>query len=412
MAIDQKKLHRLVESIASGKFKTEEEMLITTINEIVGNEAIDITGGRIWKLNTQTESYHLLYQTGKIGKIDTTFQIDIHRYPLLDLIAKERTILGKETISALRKKGIFKYSASGVGGRKKIKDKFYYDYLLALNSHKIDEDFRINLNIIATAITSQIKQRRSAESVNYLKADIDKARQLQKSILPEHEFKFHDYDLYGLTNPAEIIGGDFFDYLEHGDEKDRLGVTIGDAASKGVGAAAEAMYIAGALRMASGFEIKIVALMRRLNQLVNRIFEDDKFASLFYGELSTHRAGLFLYANAGHNPPIFFKAKTEKTEYLEPTGPVLGPSPNAKYQVDSVNFSKGDILLLYSDGITETADEKFEQYGDEKLLNKLKALVNLTPKEIALGILDDVIKFSKNGKYSDDMTLVVIKKVK
>ena len=412
MAIDQKKLHRLVESIASGKFKTEEEMLITIVNEIVGNEAIDITGGRIWKLNTQTESYHLLYQTGKIGKIDTTFQIDIYRYPILDLIAKQRTILGTETISTLRKKGIFKYSASGVGGRKKIKDKFYYEYLLALNSHKIDEDFRINLNIIATAITSQIKQRRSAESVNYLKADIDKARQLQKSILPEHEFKFHDYDLYGLTNPAEIIGGDFFDYLEHGDEKDRLGVTIGDAASKGVGAAAEAMYIAGALRMASGFEIKIVALMRRLNQLVNRIFEDDKFASLFYGELSTHRTGLFLYANAGHNPPIFFKAKSDKAEYLEPTGPVLGPAPSAKYHVDSINFAKGDVLLLYSDGITESANEKFEPYGDEKLLSKLKSLVKLTPKDIALGILDDVIKYSKNGKYSDDMTLVVIKKMK
>ncbi|HSW53751.1 MAG TPA: PP2C family protein-serine/threonine phosphatase [Ignavibacteriaceae bacterium] len=412
MPIDQKKLHKLVESIASGKFKTEEEMLITTINEIVGNEAIDITGGRIWKLNTQTETYHLLYQTGKIGKIDTTFQIDIHRYPILDLIAKERTILGKETISALRKKGIFKYSASGVGGRKKIEDKYYYDYLLALNSHKIDEDFRINLNMIATAITSQIKQRRSAESVNYLKADIDKARQLQKSILPEHEFKFHDYDLYGITNPADIVGGDFFDYLEHGEEQDRLGITIGDAASKGVGAAAEAMYISGALRMASGFEIKIVTLMRKINQLVNRIFEDDKFASLFYGELSTHSTGLFLYANAGHNPPIFIKAKSEKAEFLQPTGPVLGPAPNAKYHIDSINFSKGDVLLIYSDGITESADEKFEPYGDEKLLAKLKSLVKLTPREIALGILDDVIKFSKNGKYSDDMTLVVIKKMK
>ncbi|MCW8803447.1 MAG: SpoIIE family protein phosphatase, partial [Ignavibacteriaceae bacterium] len=285
MAIDQKKLHRLVESIASGKFKTEEEMLITTVNEIVGNENIDITGGRIWKLNEQTETYSLLYQTGKIEKIDTKFQIDIHRYAILDLIAKQRTILGKETITTLRKKGIFKYSASGVGGRKKIKEKLYYEYLLAMNSERIDEDFRINLNIIATAVTSKIKQRRSAESVNYLKADIDKARQLQKSILPEHEFKFHDYELYGVTNPEEIIGGDFFDYLEHGEEHDRLGITIGDAASKGVGAAAEAMYIAGALRMASGFEIKIVALMRRLNQLVNKIFEDDKFASLFYGEL-------------------------------------------------------------------------------------------------------------------------------
>jgi len=412
MALDQKKLHKLVESIASGKFRTEEEMLITTVDEIVGNESIDINGGRIWKLNARTETYRLLYQTGNLEKIDSKFQIDIHRYPILDLIAKQRTILGKETISTLRRKGIFRYSASGVGGRKKIKDKLFYEYLLAMNSEKIDEDFRLNLNIIATALTGQIKQRRTSENVNHLKADIDKARQLQKSILPEHEFKFHDYELYGLTNPAEIIGGDFFDYLEHGDEKDRLGVTIGDAASKGVGAAAEAMYIAGALRMASGFEIKIVALMRRLNQLVNRIFEDDKFASLFYGELSNHRTGLFLYANAGHNPPFFYKAKTDKVEYLGPTGPVLGPAPNAKYYVDSVNFSKGDVLLLYSDGITETADEKFEQFGEEKLLSKLKDVVGSSPKEIALEILDEVIKFSKHGKYSDDMTLVVIKKVK
>jgi sigma-B regulation protein RsbU (phosphoserine phosphatase) len=412
MAIDQKKLHRLVESIASGKFKTEEEMLITTLNEIVGNEAIDITGGRLWKLNIKTESYNLLYQTGKIEKIDPKFQIDIHRYPILELIAKQRTIVGNETISTLRKKGIFKYSASGVGGRKKIEDKLFYEYLLAMNSEKLDEHFRLNLNIISTALTAQIKQRRTSDSINHLKADIDKARQIQKSILPEHEFKFHDYELYGVTNPAEIIGGDFFDYLEHGDERDRLGVTIGDAASKGVGAAAEAMYIAGALRMASGFEIKIVALMRRLNQLVNRIFEDDKFASLFYGELSTHSTGLFLYANAGHNPPIFLRAKTGDAEFLEPTGPVLGPAPNAKYHVDSINFSKGDVLLLYSDGITESANEKFDPYGDEKLLTKLKSLVQLTPKEITLGILDDVIKFSKNGKYSDDMTLVVIKKVK
>jgi sigma-B regulation protein RsbU (phosphoserine phosphatase) len=412
MAIDQKKLHRLVESIASGKFKTEEEMLITTVNEIVGNENLDINGGRIWKLNEKTETYNILYQTGKIEKIDTKFKIDIFRYPILDLIAKQRTILGKETISTLRKKGIFKYSASGVGGRKKIKEKLFYEYLLAMNSERVDEEFRINLNIIATTLTFQIKQRRSTASVNHLKADIDKARQLQKSILPEHEFKFHDYELYGVTHPAEIIGGDFFDYLEHGDEKDRLGVTIGDAASKGVGAAAEAMYIAGALRMASGFEIKIVALIRRLNQLVNKIFEDDKFASLFYGELSTHRAGLFLYANAGHNPPIFLKSKSGEAEFLQPTGPVLGPAPDAKYHIDSINFAKGDILLLYSDGITESADENFLPYGDEKLLSKLKSLSKKSAKEITIEILEDVIKFSKNGKYSDDMTLVTIKKLK
>jgi sigma-B regulation protein RsbU (phosphoserine phosphatase) len=409
--MDQRKLHKLVETIASGKFATEEEMLIETLNGIIGKEEIDIIGGRIWKLEPEKKVYSLLYQTGQLEKIEPTFKIRIDGYPILDIIAKERTILGNETISALRKKGIFKYSASGVGGRKKIKDKFYYDYLLALNSEKIDEDFRINLSIIATALTSQIKHRRSSESVNTLRADIDKARQLQKSILPEHEYKFHDYELYGITNPAEIIGGDFFDYLEHGSDGDRLGVAVGDAASKGVGAAAEAMYISGALRMASGFEIKIATLMRKMNQLVNLIFEDDKFASLFYGELSTHRAGLFLYANAGHNPPLFLRKKTGEVELLQPTGPVLGPAPNAKYHIDSINFSKGDILLLFSDGVTDAANREFEQYGEQRLVSKLKEMKDGTPKEIAVSILDDVIHFSNYGKYSDDVTLVVIKKV-
>ncbi|RJR09635.1 serine/threonine-protein phosphatase [Candidatus Parcubacteria bacterium] len=409
--MDQRKLHKLVESIASGKFKSEEEMLISTVNGIVAKEDIDVIGGRIWKLNEQRKTYTLLYQTGKIEKIDPKFEIDIARYAILDLISKERTILGNETISALRKKGIFKYSASGVGSRKKIENKFYYEYLLALNSEKIDEEFKLNLNIIATALTSKIKQRRSSESVNYLLADIDKARQLQKSILPEHQYKFHDYELYGITHPAEIVGGDFFDYLEHSGEDERLGVVIGDAASKGVGAAAEAMYISGALRMASSFEIKIAALMRRMNELVNRIFEDDKFASLFYGELSTHSGGLFLYSNAGHNPPIFIKSATDEIIFLNPTGPVLGPAPNSRYHLESINFSKGDILLLYSDGVTETANKKFEPFGEQRLTAKLKELKNHSPNDIAVNILDDVIKFSKNGKYSDDITLVVIKKV-
>jgi len=172
------------------------------------------------------------------------------------------------------------------------------------------------------------------------------------------------------------------------------------------------MYISGALRMASGFEIKIAALMRRMNQLVNLIFEDDKFASLFYGELTTHSGGLFLYANAGHNPPIFFNSKKNETELLQTTGPVLGPAPNAKYYVENINFSKDDILLLYSDGVTESADRDFQAYGELKLIAKIKELKNKSAKEIVLGILDDVLGYSKHGEYSDDITLVVIKKVK
>lgn len=410
--MDQRKLHRTVETIASQKFASEEAMLIAVLNQIVENEKINVIGGRIWKLRSEDKSYSILYQVGSFEKVELGFNIRIEEYPIFDLIVKERTILGSETNEVLRSKGIFKYSASGVGSKIKVNNRPYYEYLLALNSDHIDEEFKLTLNIIATALTSQIKQRRYSKSANSLLADIDKARQLQKSILPEHEQRFSNYELFGITDPAEIIGGDFFDYLNVGDDSDRLGVVVGDAASKGVAAAAEAMYISGALRMASSFELKIAPLMKRMNQLVNKIFADDKFASLFYGELSTDEGGLFLYANAGHNPPMFIRSDSDEIEYLNATGPLLGPAPHAKYTIDNINFKAGDVLLIYSDGLIDCADADFEQYGEAKVEAVLKSVKHLSAKDIAYHLLNDVVNFSKNGKYLDDKTIVVIKRVK
>lgn len=408
--MDQRKLHKTVETIASQKFASEKEMLVTVLNEIVNDKSMDIIGGRLWKLDPEIAGYRILYQTGKIDKIRLNFIIEIENYPSFDKIAEARTILGHESNEELRSKGIFKYSASGVGYKIKIKNKPYYEYVLALNSSHINEELRLKLNIIATALTSQIKQRRLSLSANHLKANIDKARELQKSILPEHEYKFHHFDIYGVTVPADIVGGDFFDYLEIGDDKERIGIALGDAASKGVAAAAEAMYISGALRMASNFEIKISPLMKRMNKLVNKIFEDDKFSSLFYGELSTDSKGLFLYANAGHNPPIFFNSLKNKIEMLQPTGPVLGPSPEASYFLESINFHLNDILVIYSDGVVEASNGKEVFYEENRLINLIKKVKDKSPKEIVYAILDDVIKFAKNSIYHDDKTLVVIKR--
>ncbi len=410
--MNQKKLYKTVESIASQTFSNEKEMLASVLNQIVDNDTINVNGGRIWKLDIETGTYCLLYQTGTIEEINPEFRIVISDYPIFDLIAKERTIMGSETNEVLRKKGIFKYSASGVGDKAKVNGKLYFEYLLALNSEEINDDFKTTLNIISTALTSQIKQKRYSHRAKTLRADLDKARELQKSILPEHEYRFHNYEIFGVTDPAEIVGGDFFDYLQIGNDMERLGIAVGDAASKGVSAAAEAMYISGALRMASNFEIKISPLMKRMNELVNKIFADDKFASLFYGELYTDQNGLFLFANAGHNPPIFLRNGSDEIILLKPTGPVLGPAPNARYVLDNINFQKDDVLVIYSDGVTDSADSDFNNYGEDRLNNLLKKIKHLSPKEITYSILDDVIQFSKNGQYSDDKTIVVIKRIK
>jgi phosphoserine phosphatase RsbU/P len=410
--MDQRKLYKTVESIASQNFSADKDMLTAVVTEIIEDENYDVNGGRVWRLDPEKAAYSLLFQTGKVKMIDSDFIIEIKEYPIFDLIAKQRTVVGIETNEILKQKGILKFSASGVGDKIKVYGKIYYEYLLALSSENINEDFRLTLNIISTALTSQIKQRKYSEKAKVFKADLDKGREIQKSILPEHEYRFHNYELFGITDPAEIVGGDFFDYLEIGDDGERLGITVGDAASKGVGAAAEALYISGAIRMATSFEIKISPLIKRTNLLVNKIFSDDKFASLFYGELSADKGGLFLYANAGHNPPFFIKSNSDKAITLDPTGPVLGPAPNARYTIENINFDKDDVLLIYSDGVTESTNSNYDAYGEERLLTQLKNMKHLSPREITYGILDNLIKFSKNGKYSDDKTLVVIKRIK
>lgn len=407
----QKRLYRTLETVASKRFDSDKELLIEVAEQLLKNSEINITGGRIWQLDVERKAYSLMYQTGNVQRINPDFILEIKDYPVFDVISIERTVLASETNKVLIKKGIFKYSASGIGQRSKINGKSYYRYLLAVNSDNIDEDLRYALNIVATVLTQKINERRLIDSRKNLIEDLDKAKELQKSILPDHELLFHGYELFGVTIPAEILGGDFFDYLRIGDDESRLGITVGDAASKGLSAAAEAMYISGAVRMASTFQIKISPLFYRMNELINKIFADDRFTSLFYAEISNDKKGLCLYANGGHNPPIFIKDKTKEIVYLEPTGPLLGPAPHSKYDTDSINFSIGDVLVIYTDGIVESANEKFELYEEKRLENIIRKSMHLTPREICYAILDDVQKFStSNSKYQDDKTLVVIKK--
>lgn len=409
--MDQKRLYKTIETVASKQFDSDEELLVDIVKQIVKNEQVMFVGGRIWKLDVKRKAYKILFQTGKVQDIPKDFSLLIKDYPLFEKVAVERTILADESNKTLISKGILKYSATGVGKRIRIGDKKFYEYLLAVNSSHIGDDLRYTLNIVATVLTQKLNERYLSQSRKSLMADIDKAKMLQRSILPEHEYNFHFYDLFGVTIPADTVAGDFYDYLKIGDDEERLGIVVGDAASKGLAAAAEAMYLSGALRMASTFQMKISPMMNRMNQLVNKIFSDDRFTSLFYGEISADKKGLFLYANAGQNPPMFYSKKYKNITMLQPTGPLLGPAPNSKYETDSINFYGGDVLVIYSDGIIDSANHKYEFYDENRLQNVIMKTSHLTPKEITYSILDDITKFSTNdSQYQDDKTIVVIKR--
>ena len=124
----QRQLYRTLETVASKKFANEKELLVEILNQIVTDNNIDVTGGRLWKLDTETKGYRLMYQTGNVAKINPDFILTLIENPIFEMISKERTVLADETNHYLIKKGIFKYSASGIGSKIKIDGKRFLKY--------------------------------------------------------------------------------------------------------------------------------------------------------------------------------------------------------------------------------------------------------------------------------------------
>jgi phosphoserine phosphatase RsbU/P len=407
--MNQRKLYKTIEGFAGATFESSQELLLHVLHHIIDNDRLEITGGRLWKLNQQKSAYELVGQVGKVETIKQNFAIKVEDYRLFRQLPDQKTILGNETNPYLRSKGIKRFSATGVGELVTVKGTRLFPYVLSFNTTMHLEELVPTLNIIGVAITGMLQNRSVEKKQQILQKDLDKAREIQQSILPAHEKFFHNYEMFGISIADRIVGGDFFDYLDSADN-DRIGVVVGDAASKGMSAAVQALYVSGALRMGADYETKISSLMRRINDLVHRTFSDERFLTLFYAELSNDKKGLCVYANAGHNAPILYHPKTQTTELLEATGQILGPFADQKYRSEGVMLSKGDVLVLYTDGVSEAMDSTGEMYTEQRLIQKVKEHSARSAKEITQLIIEDVQLFSAKSKYSDDKTVVTIKR--
>ncbi|MFI5144975.1 MAG: PP2C family protein-serine/threonine phosphatase [Ignavibacteria bacterium] len=417
--MEQRKLYRTLENALkeATHIKTEPELLKFILKEVINNENIDITGGRLWQLTENKTSYRMAEQLGEIEKINKGYTLTLEEYPIFFEVGKNRTIIAKETDKYLSDLGIQLYSATGVGERYKIKDKSgkertVYQYILALNSTQINESLANTLNIISTAISSIMRSRKIESTARAFEKDLVKAREIQRSILPEHEYVFGNYEIFGISVADKIVGGDFFDYLKFGGDTERLGIAIGDAASKGFSAAAQALYVSGALKMGTENELKMTTVVKKINNLVNTVFPNERFVTLFYLEIYSDEKGLCMYVNAGHNSPFHLIYDSDTIEALDSTGGVLGVSPDQEYKIDSFYFKKYDTLVLYTDGLVEATNNKFEFFGEERLKQEILNNKHFPARDIAANILQAVQTFSSRAKYSDDKTIVVVKRIK
>jgi sigma-B regulation protein RsbU (phosphoserine phosphatase) len=189
-----------------------------------------------------------------------------------------------------------------------------------------------------------------------------------------------------------------------------LGVAIADASGHGFPAALQVRDVYMGLRMGMARDLKIVRTVERLNQIIHVSTLTSRFVSLFYGELEAN--GLFIYVNAGHPPP-FHIAKSGKVTELGEGGPILGPLARATYDRGVVKMRPGDLLLLYTDGLTEAAkvETGMHEYGEEFGVHRLQEVAmrhqGLPAKQVVDAIFDEVAAWT-GIPADDDRTAIVV----
>ncbi|GIV53998.1 MAG: hypothetical protein KatS3mg039_0516 [Candidatus Kapaibacterium sp.] len=410
--LPQRHLYKVLDHLLRSRFDSEEELLKSLVRELVERDEFAVVGARLWKLIPEQAAYRLIYQYGEVQHIPTNYQLTIAEQPVFATLAERRTVTDVETDLLLRKRGIRIYSATGVGRLVKLDGSRYYEYVIAVNAPVVGEELASILAIIGSAASSALQNLRNRLEREQLQRDLDQASHIQRSLLPDHTIEFLDYVAFGISVPDRIVGGDYFDYLRptDADQEQRLSIVVSDAASKGLPAAIQALFVSGALRMGITYHTKISSLIARLNTLIYETFPNERFVTLFYCEITPSASGLLLYTNAGHCPGLHYSTRNARVTALDPTGPILGIAPQQRFSVENINMQRGDVLLLVTDGIMEAQSPSGEFYGQERLSQQLMQLANESPRVIATTILQDVQRFSAGAAYSDDRTIVVLKR--
>jgi sigma-B regulation protein RsbU (phosphoserine phosphatase) len=379
-----------IQSAESTRFTIEQLAETIAMNF---REELGITGGRIYEANDQ-DNYELVSRFGAVrnGALGIVVPKD---YKPLELALEAGVVVMDPTDPGVdpvleEQLGARRFAAIAVGET--------HSHIIAFDvaPEMSREDVLFSLNIIRYSMNQRLRAERY-ESL------IVEAQRIQQSILPQRVPQYAGFDIWGKTVPAEVVSGDFYDFIPLSDNI--CGIAIADGSGHGLPAALVVRDIYMGLRMATDRDFKIIRMMEKLNHIIHRGRLTTKFVSLFYGELET--GGILIYSNAGHNYPFLLKG--HHIEYLRNGGPVLGPTPDATYTRGFAKLEAGDLVCLYSDGITEAHNARDEEFGLERLQRLVKANRHRTAEEIGREVLARVARWGRRDP--DDRTVVIIKAV-
>ncbi len=268
--------------------------------------------------------------------------------------------------------------------------------------------FFILMIVIFSALKKSIEDKKNLE-LEKIQREMEIARQVQTNLYPRTKPEFAGLDYYGICFTADAVGGDYYDYIKLNENK--AAFAIGDISGHGIGPALLMAGLVGFVRSnASQYADDIKKFVQYINENIFEVSEDSMFATFFYG-LFDLQTGIFSYVNAGHNPPLHFKNKCGDFEMLDSADLLIGAVPDITYHQSSVEVESGDLLILYTDGVTETFSDKNEQFGAERLKEVIKNNSAADLEEIINTVKSELVTFSGNSPQADDVTLLIIRKM-
>src|SRR5262245_26813349 len=229
------------------------------------------------------------------------------------------------------------------------------------------------------------------------------AAAIQQSLLPPGNRDGAFFSTAAASIACRAVGGDFYDYVDL--PTGRFGFILGDVAGKGSPAALLASAVLGMFSAEATYQSSPAPLITRLNHGLFRRAIESRFLTTFYGILDDD--GSFTYCNAGHNPPLL--VSPSEIRRLDQGGIVLGLFEQATFGEETVRLEKGDLIIAFSDGVTEALDPAGEEYTDDRLVACARAHVGESPQQMLNALLADVKAFCSDATQSDDVTVVMVK---
>jgi sigma-B regulation protein RsbU (phosphoserine phosphatase) len=277
--------------------------------------------------------------------------------------------------------------------------------------HEFTKEDLSLLTVMANVAAIRIEHTRLAEveaAERLLAKELEQAADIQRRLLPTRAPDVPGVELAGYNAACRTVGGDYYDFIAYGDGS--VAMLVGDVAGKGMPASLLMSSLQARVQVLFEEPGNLAALVTKLNRIITINCPSNRFITFFFCAIDP-KENTITYVNAGHNPPVLLH-RDGTVEQLEGTGVILGILPIAKYEQKVSKFEPGDVVVLYSDGVTEACrPDVDEEFGEERVAQSLLELRDQSAQSIIDSIIQRVNEFTKGSPPADDITLVVAKRI-